>query len=50
MPPSLYAKQMAEINGYINLAKFVESFYPLRNNVSIFDVHCRMDNKKGKLI
>lgn len=43
--PSLYAKQMAEINGHTKLAKLVETFYPLRNNVSIAHVHRRMDGK-----
>jgi hypothetical protein len=37
--PSLYAKQMAEINGHIKLAKLIESLYPLRNSTSIFNVH-----------
>ena len=42
--PSLYAKQMAEVNGHTKLAKFVETFYPLRNDVSIASVHCRIRN------
>jgi hypothetical protein len=45
--PSLYAKQMAEINGYIKLAKFVETFCELRNNVSIASVHCKINDKHG---
>jgi hypothetical protein len=45
--PSLYAKQMAEINGHIKLAKEIESVYGLRNNVSIKHVHWTMDENKN---
>lgn len=39
--PSLYAKQMAEINGHVELAKYVESFGTFRNQASIASVHRR---------
>ena len=44
--PSLYAKQMAEINGHITLAKEIESYYELRNAVSIAHVHRKMGKDK----
>lgn len=44
--PSLYAKQMAEVNGHIQLAKYVESLFPLRNQISIANVHRKIDANK----
>lgn len=37
--PSLYAKQMAQINGHQKLSLWVESYGTLRNNTNIKSVH-----------
>lgn len=46
--PSLYAKQMAEINGHSELAKYVDHFGTFRNQTSIASVHRRRD-KDGNI-
>ncbi len=40
--PSLYAKQIAEINGHISLAKYVESYFDFRNRINIKNVHSNL--------
>ena len=37
--PSLYAKQMAHINGYHGIAHFIDEFVGCRNNIGIYTLH-----------
>ena len=45
--PSLYAIQMAEINGHHDLANWVNENSTLRNNFGIQNVHSRFDKNNG---
>lgn len=44
--PSLYAKQMAEINGHKTMSLWIDKFAGIRNNVDISSVH-RKHTKDG---
>lgn len=44
--PSLYSKQIGEINGHKDLVKFFEKNYKLRNYIDIRAVHCHIDRTK----
>lgn len=46
--PSLYAQQMAHINGHHALAVFSEEFSEKRNNVGIMSVHRRFNRDTKK--
>jgi hypothetical protein len=41
--PSLFANQMARINGYNQLASEVESYTDFRNKVSVKDIYYKYD-------
>ncbi len=48
--PSLYAKQMAHVNGHHSLASWTEEFAIQRNNTSIRTVHYRPKTGWNKVI
>ena len=49
LKPSLYAKQMALVNGHIDTYKYVDKFIGTRGNIGIATVHKTRDSKTGKL-
>lgn len=44
--PSLFAKQCAEINGYSELANYVDNFIGVRNNINVHNVYKKYIKKK----
>lgn len=48
--PSLYAKQMAKINGHKDLVDWVNSTTKQRNDTGIDNVHCRFDKKEKAFV
>ena len=45
--PSLYAKQMANINGHVSLVNWIDTYTTQRNDIGIDSVHRRFDKNKG---
>jgi len=45
--PSLYAKQMAHVNGHSNLSFWMDKYAQQRNNIGIDSVHKRFDGSKS---
>lgn len=48
--PSLFANQIAKINGYNDLANKIESYYGYRNMVNIKNVYYTFDRTDKKMI
>lgn len=48
--PSLYSKQMAEINGHVGLAQYMNSFVGQRNDTSVAIVHRRYNDKTKQFV
>ena len=48
--PSLYAKQLAHINGYSGLSFWMDKYAQQRNDIGIDSVHKRFNKKIGKWI
>lgn len=48
--PSLYAKQMANINGHTSLLTWIDTYATQRNNIGIDSVHRRFNKTQGKFI
>lgn len=44
--PSLYAKQMASVNGHTKLSLWIDVFAKQRNNIGIHDVHRTYNKEK----
>jgi hypothetical protein len=45
---SLYAKQMAMVNGHDDVINYIEKFSKQRNNIGVVPVHYRFDRNSGK--
>ncbi|SPN79581.1 Hypothetical protein BRZCDTV_426 [Brazilian cedratvirus IHUMI] len=47
---SLYARQMAEVNGQHECVNYVLTESKQRNNTGVMGIYCRYSKKQGKLV